>query len=313
MKCILCGKKTNILLTDTLRGGLKGKVYFCKSCELGMFENHQSSKEIINFYKDKYRKHPLHKESSIPQELFNLYVNFQQGRIELLKKYLNKNTTLLEVGCSVGMFLYHIREYTKRIIGIDYDLASINFATQKCGCLIYDKDIKCTGLPKGAFDIICMFQILEHVKDPVEFISQYKEYLKSNGRICIEVPNINDALRYAYDLPNYNRFYFHQAHLWYFSEKSLNILMEKAGFTGDIHFTQSYNVLNHLHWIDTDTPQPKCLAGLSLPSLFIKQGLDDDTRNMLNRFILFTDALYKSSLKKFKITDNITFIGRKNA
>ena len=310
MKCILCGKNTNTLLTDTLRGGSKGKVYFCKSCELGMLEDHRSKKEIIDFYKDEYRKHPLHRESSSPQELFDLYVNFQIDRINLLKKYLNKNTILLEVGCSVGMFLYHVREYTNRIIGIDYDIDSINFATHKCGCLIYNNDIQHTGLPKKSFDIICLFQVLEHVKNPIEFISQYKDYLKPNGRMCIEVPNINDALRCAYNLPNYNRFYFHQAHLWYFSEKSLNILMKKAGFTGDIHFTQSYNILNHLHWIDTDTPKPNCLAGLSKPYLPARKGA---ANNILNSFISDMDLLYKRLLSGLKITDTITYIGKRNA
>ncbi len=310
MKCLLCGKNTNILLTDTLRGGSKGKVYFCKSCELGMLENHRSKKEIVDFYKDEYRKHPLCKESSSSQELFDIYVNFQQGRIDLLKKYLKKDITLLEVGCSVGMFLYNVREYTNRIVGIDYDVASVIFATQKCGCLIYDKDIKETGLPKKSFDIICMFQVLEHVVNPIKFISQYKEYLKPNGVICIEVPNINDALRYAYDLPNYNRFYFHPAHLWYFSEKSLSILMKKAGFTGNIVFTQSYNILNHLHWIDTDTPQKSCIPGMSKPSFPLRK---DFNSNILDGFLLFMNSMYKAFLRVLKITDNITYIGRKNA
>lgn len=313
MKCLLCGKDTHVLLTDILREGLKGRVYFCKPCELGMLENHQSEKEIADFYKDKYRKHPLYKESSSPQELFNIYSNFQQGRIDLLKKYLNKNTKLLEVGCSVGMFLYNVRKHTKKIIGIDYDIASGEFAADKCGCLIFNEDIENTWLHKKSFDIICMFQILEHVKDPICFLSQYKEYLKPNGLICIEIPNINDALRYVYNLPNYNKFYFHPAHLWYFSEKSLNILMKKAGFSGDIVFTQSYNILNHLHWIDTDTPQKSCVLGLSRPSLPIREEIGNNIEEVLNSFISDIDLLYKRLLSGLKITDNITYIGKKNA
>lgn len=312
MRCLLCGKKTNFLLTDKLRGNLKGKIYFCKSCELGILENSQNEKEIIDFYKDKYRKHPLYKESSSPQELFDLYSNFQHSKINLLKEYLNKETILLDVGCSVGMFLYNIRKFTKRIIGIDYDIASGKFASKKCKCLVFDKDIKNTTLPKESFDIICMFQILEHVKNPIQFISQYKEYLKPNGLICIEVPNINDALRYAYNLPNYNKFYFHPAHLWYFSEKSLNILMKKTGFTGNITFTQHYNILNHLHWIDTDLPQPSCTPGMSVVSFPLRSGLDNNINKELNTFILLMDLFYKKLLRKLKITDTITYIGRKN-
>jgi 2-polyprenyl-3-methyl-5-hydroxy-6-metoxy-1,4-benzoquinol methylase len=312
MKCSLCGKNTNYLLAKTLRGDYKGKVFFCDSCELGMLENVKSEKEISDFYKKEYRSHVLYKESSGPKELFDLYSQFQDNRIGLLKKYINNKTELLEVGCSVGMFLYHVKKYTKRIAGIDYDIASGKFASDKCKCLVFDKDIKKTGLSKESFDIICMFQVLEHVENPVKFISEYKEYLKPGGLICVEVPNIRDVLRYAYDLPNYNKFYFHPAHLWYFSEKSLAKVMKKADFSGKVVFSQNYNIVNHFHWIDTDKPQGSCVPGLSDPFFPIKNEFNLKKGRELNRFILDIDFFYKELLKKLKITDNITFIGRKN-
>jgi 2-polyprenyl-3-methyl-5-hydroxy-6-metoxy-1,4-benzoquinol methylase len=312
MKCLLCGKNTDFLLTKTLRGGRSGKVFLCNSCELGVLDNVVSKEEIINFYKNEYRKHALHKQSDTPEELFNLYSNFQNDRISLIKQYLNKRTALLEVGCSVGMFLYNVRDYTKRIIGIDYDTESVKFASDKCGCIVFDRDIEKTGLPKECFDIICMYQVLEHSWDPLDLISRYKKYLKPGGIIVVEVPNINDSLRYVYNLPNHNEFYYHPAHLWYFSKKSLNTIMKKSGFTGDIVFTQSYNILNHMHWIDTDTAQKNCVAGLSVPSFTFKDDVDDMVSEKLNEFIQTIDAYYKKLLCVLGISDNITFIGRKN-
>jgi hypothetical protein len=157
-----------------------------------------------------------------------------------------------------------------------------------------------------------MYQVLEHSYDPLDLLLRYKKYLKPNGIIAIEVPNINDSLRYVYDLPNHNEFYYHPAHLWYFSKKSLGILMKKAGFTGDIVFTQSYNILNHLHWIDTDTPEKTCSAGLSAPSFRFKNGANEKITKKLDEFIQIIDTNYKVLLNILEITDNITFIGTKN-
>jgi hypothetical protein len=126
------------------------------------------------------------------------------------------------------------------------------------------------------------------------------------------VPNIYDALRYAYDLPNHSRFYFHNAHLWYFSEKSMELLMHRLGFSGHVEFSQSYNVLNHFHWIDTDMPQKSCISGLSAPSFSFKNDLNKGIAEKLNEFILTADFYYKDLLKNLKIADNLIYIGRKN-
>ncbi|MDD5689328.1 MAG: class I SAM-dependent methyltransferase [Caldisericia bacterium] len=269
-------------------------------------------KEFYN--KDYRRKHKplIHKESS-SAELFNIYSNFQEERINLIRKFLNKKMKLLEIGCSVGMFLFHIKKYVREISGIDYDSKAAQFASKICGCRVSIGDIEETGLKERTFDVICMLQTLEHIKNPLEFLIKVKKYLKPNGIVYIEVPNLCDALVYAYNLPNhYNNFYFHAAHLWYFTAKSLNILMKKAGFKGRVFFTQDYNILNHMHWLNVDAPQPTCIQGLSSPSLSIRDSFPLDKRKKINSFIKKMDKKYKKLLVKLGITSTISFIGKIN-
>ena len=294
MNCYICNKKVTQLLTDTLRDGQKKNVYFCPDCDLGILDNQKTQTELRQYYKHIYR-------TDRPEKLFADFFPFQQDRLKLLKPYLNKNVKLLEVGCSAGMFLNHIKASVKEIAGLDYDIKSSKFTSDLCSCKVYNNEKK---LPRDYFDIICLFQTLEHVHNPELFLQDVLKSLKYNGLVYIEVPNLYDALVSTYDIPFHYTFFFHTAHLWYFSEKSLIKLMTKLGFKGKVKFVQDYNLLNHLAWANTGMLQDY-IGGRALPNLPLKQ------HEELNKFFIKIDAEYKQLLSKLKITSNIHYIGRR--
>src|SRR3989344_4524819 len=282
MICPICKKNTDKIIADTLRDSSKQKVFLCQHCGLGMLDQRQTDDELKKFYAKNYRsigKPKLESESN-PEELFEIYSQFQNDRLRLLRPYFDKKNKVLEVGCSAGMFLWHIKKLVVESIGHD-------------------------------FDMIAAFQVLEHVQNPPGFIKKHAAYLKKGGVMAIEVPNLYDVLVHIYNLPNHYRFFYHSAHLWYFTEKSLIKLMEKCGFTGKIFHIQDYNVLNHMNWILNDKPQPDCLPGLSEPKLPLRKTVSPKLAAALNDFIVDTDKKYKKLLAQFKITSNIIFIGKK--
>ncbi len=310
-KCPLCGKTTNRIATDTLRKGESRKVFYCGGCGLGFLENERSERELRSYYRTQYRKEyrPDIAEKTDPAKLFDTYVDFQRDRLALISPYLKKSTRLLEIGCSAGMFLWHVRGKVGEAVGIDFDADSAKYAARKCGCRVYTEELARLPLPKGYFDVICMFQTLEHVNDPLEFIKNAGEYLKPGGILYVEVPNLDDILVSSYDLPFHSRFYFHSAHLFYFTRRSLAKLLSIAGFSGKFHFTQDYNLVNHFNWIINDAPQKNCLSGLSSPELRFKSGVPTPAKNCLKNFILDADIKYKKLLAKLELTSNISFIG----
>jgi len=306
MKCILCGKETKMVLTLILRGGTEGKVEYCIDCDFGMLNKDVDEKSLKDFYKNEYRNNALYKESESPHEMFDIYSKFQKNRVDVLKPYINKDTRLLEVGCSVGMFLYHIRNYVKEVVGVDYDTKSACFAAKKCQCPVFDKDIKDLNLKKGSFDVVCAFQTLEHVADPVKFIKELASYLKKDGIIYIEVPNTHSILLELYALPNYEIFHYHPAHLWYFSEISLKKVMSKAGFKGEIKFIEGYNLFNHINWLNNDTPQKGCIAGKTFPPHIPLR-----KNSSISEFFALMDEAYRHLLGTLKMTSDIHYIGKK--
>jgi len=312
MNCILCNRGRLSIIADKLRNGEDRSVYYCGHCKLGMLDDDKDEAQLKKFYNGQYRKTfkpDLRKVSQAP-EIFGIYSGFQGARIDLIKPYLTKKMRLLEIGCSAGMFLYHVKKYVKEVTGIDYDSASARFAGRKCSCKTYDCALDDTGLARGQFDVICMFQVLEHAGDPVELLENVKRYLKPHGFLYIEVPNLRDALIEAYDLPHHHDFYFHAAHRWYFTKDSLLSLMKRAGVKGKLLFTQDYNFLNHMHWAAVDAPQRSCVQGLSDPGLPLRRGLDKLKKKALDEYILCVDRGYKKLLSKLELTSNMAFIGR---
>src|SRR3989344_8252512 len=158
MKCVLCGSKTNTIIAREVRDG-RADVFYCKKCELGILESDSSGSKLKKYYDGEYRKTTSQKLGSGmgPQGLFDMAKDFQNNRINFLKKDFGKNKRLLDVGCSAGMFLWHARKHVKEVIGIDYDSRSAKFAARKCGCRTYAVDIEQTDLKEKYFDIICAF------------------------------------------------------------------------------------------------------------------------------------------------------------
>jgi 2-polyprenyl-3-methyl-5-hydroxy-6-metoxy-1,4-benzoquinol methylase len=313
MNCPICNKPSPKVIADTLRTGEKRKVFLCTRCDVGILDAHISAADLKKYYASEYRKigRPKLAATSETDELFSIYSRFQDDRLRLLKPYLTKNTKLLEVGCSAGMFLYHVKPLVKEIVGIDFDLASAAYAAKKCHCKVYTTDIKETPLKKKYFDVIVAFQTLEHVSDPKAFIAGLEEYLAPGGVIAIEVPNLNDALAHVYNLPRHYQFFYHKSHLWYFTEKSLEKVMASSGFKGKTFHTQDYNIMNHMNWIVNDAPQGTPLAGLSAPVLPIRTNASPQITKTLDTFIKRMDIEYKKTLADLKITSNIIFIGKK--
>jgi 2-polyprenyl-3-methyl-5-hydroxy-6-metoxy-1,4-benzoquinol methylase len=310
MQCRLCASTNLKLIAEELRRG-PGRVFYCAGCDLGMLES-KSNIDLSEYYADEYWKShgPDLTRQTGYAEIFEAYVNYQQRRLDLLQPYLLPDVRLLEVGCATGHFLFNARSLVKEVVGVDYDAGAAAYAAGRCGCKTYGGALSQSGLSHNSFDVVCAFQTLEHVPEPTAFISELARYLKPNGTLVIEVPNLRDPLLVLYDVTSYHKFYFHADHLFYFSPISLRKVAAAAGLDGDIHFVQDYNFLNHMNWVHTGNPQPTCHDGLGLPVAPLAADLPQSARNAVERWFADVDQSYKRLLAELALTENITFIGR---
>jgi len=158
------------------------------------------------------------------------------------------------------------------------------------------------------YDLVCAFQVMEHVVNPVIFIKDLVRATKKGGTIFVEVPNLNDPLLSVWNIPSYQSFFYHSAHLHYFTDASLKKVAIDAGFISkniQIEYIQDYNLLNHLNWLTNGLPQETCHSGLAEINF---NGVNKDIAKWLTDKVANLNQEYISKLVNEKCTSNIMMI-----
>ncbi len=110
-------------------------------------------------------------------------------------------------------------------------------------------------MPCKKFDIIFLYYVLEHVKNPVSFLANVKKYLRDySSKLIIEVPNINEALISLYKSSAYNEFVWQRAHYSYFATATLTNLFSRLNLAAELIPVQKYDFSNHIYWLIEGLP-----------------------------------------------------------
>ncbi len=170
---------------------------------------------------------------------------FGAERLKILKEFFKKkNCNLLEIGCSTGFFLEEAKSYGWNVKGIELNPSAVSFAKKK-SIDVMNVDYVSTNFKKK-FDIICAFDVLEHLFDPLKIVKKVKKDLKRNGLFFLYVPNWQSATRLLIGEKN-SHFIWPTHHLTYFTPKTLEKFLVKQGFKVIFWETQGLD-LEDINW-----------------------------------------------------------------
>ena len=307
--CPLCGIGTDLVLTNYLRRG-KGTVFYCKSCDHGFLipDERVDTKE---YYSAKYRQEYSHRAAGLAtnaREIFDIYSKYQGHRLELISQYLFPTAKVLEVGASAGQFLASIKNQVAQVDGVELDEACCEFMRNELNIRADSEFLRTSMFCDEKYDVVCAFQVMEHVESPVDFLIDLRLSMKKDGVAFVEVPNLHDPLLSVWNVNSYKTFYYHSAHLHYFSESSLKKAAIGAGFSPSqiiIKFTQDYNLLNHLNWIMNDAPQATCDVGLNEINI---RGANEEISSWLTERLKSLNSEYIAKLMATKVTSNLMMV-----
>ena len=213
--CALCGASDFVMLYKRIKE--HSNIVTCKSCQV-TFSNPQiemnyadHKKYVVNYLKNENGRRKT-----------------AQWRLDQIKKFKSEGK-IFEVGCSGGLFLDEARKSGFDPSGAELNKDAVTYGREHLGLTVHEEiDLKNIDF-QNKCDVVALFNVLEHVPRPTEFINTIKDHvLAEHGVIVIEVPNIFTVHSKLFGTKGQH---LSIAHLFYFSEKSLENYLESMGLT----------------------------------------------------------------------------------
>jgi len=185
--------------------------------------------EEQNYYSEDYRKEfgaKIEDEVSSSEHL-KIYNGLNEKQFQTFSSKLTRRTRFLEIGCSFGGILNKVANSGVTIChGVEPCKEDVEFVLKNNKkAKIFNSTFEEAELPDEYYDMIVGIEVLEHVISPRIFLKKCFDVLRGNGLIHIEVPNYDDVLLRAYKNSSYQEFYYHKAHIHYFTKDSLLLLL----------------------------------------------------------------------------------------
>jgi len=202
---------------------LKEKGYICQSCgsiytkENGIYLFHDSEDQTEKFF---------------PEETFSNLYNLENNnfwfkvRNKIIKFYIlkylpNKEIKILDIGCGTGFVSYNIKNMGYSVDCLDIFLEAIKFCMKRnAGNDYYIVNLYSMPFIRH-YDLICAFDVIEHIDDDCKVLKNIHSALKKDGQLLITVP-ANKKLWSKIDI--------YSGHKRRYSKEELRKKTEDAGF-----------------------------------------------------------------------------------
>lgn len=136
-----------------------------------------------DYYKEYYELERNHWWFVAREKIISNYIKklLQQDKLQETK------IKILNIGCGPGRSSEYLSQFGE-VVSIEYDKFCCEFASEKTGLEIINGSI--TELPFGdnMFDLVCAFDVIEHVEDDQLAVSEMKRVAKNNGLLFVTVP-----------------------------------------------------------------------------------------------------------------------------
>ena len=227
MKCTVCRNPQSIIVLrkDSL---FLHQCLKCGTVFLGGYSN-EFVPELYAYY-DKYAN--LEKDdvfdpitSSRCEDLLRWFSRFGVGR------------EVLDVGCGLGQFVEVANRSGWIAEGLELSRGAVNFA-RRHGLAVEKLDFLSTAIKPNSYDMVTLFEVIEHVPDPVAFFHRAEEVVRPGGLVYVTTPNFASLDRFV---AGKDWKMIHREHLSYLTPRTLRALVKNTTRFKILHF-ESRNV-----------------------------------------------------------------------
>ena len=135
---------------------------------------------------------------------------------------------VMDVGCGSGSFLAALGGLGHTIVGSEYEGPALERARRVPAITLHESDLYEQSFAPNSFDVITLWHVLEHLPQPAETLSWCARWLKPDGLLVIEVPNVR-----SWQARVFGRNWLHldpPRHLYQFTPFALEEMLKRNGF-----------------------------------------------------------------------------------
>lgn len=217
INCIFCHtENAKVVIHENGYTGIK-----CSSCSLIYINPRPSFNEIIDLYghDNAHATAESHIKFSYGKKLYSKHT------LEIIRKYVKGK--LLEIGAGAGYFLNEARKQGFDVYGIEFNQIQAEFIKEQLNIPCELRILSNNTFNDTQFDVIYHCDVISHFYDPIEEFRKINNKLKSKGYVVFETGNLGDV-----DIKYFKYFskFQYPDHLFFFSEKNINTILEKTEF-----------------------------------------------------------------------------------
>lgn len=215
MSCVICGHQPLLPIYHLLNQ--------CPNCGHAVYQERVSTQQSAELYDAHY--FTFGEYYSYANDAFAFDLNFNQ-RLKDVRRFCPSGN-LVEIGCANGLFLRKAKQYFS-VVGFEVSQPMAELGRQS-GLDIRNQNF-CDDktLAQNSLDAIVLWDVIEHLPDPIAVIKKSHKLLKKDGVIAMTTGDIESQM--AKRQGRAWRLIHPPTHLHYFSKRSLTQSLKDNGF-----------------------------------------------------------------------------------
>lgn len=155
------------------------------------------------------------------------HLDFKKWEVDFALRFIEEKSRVLDIGCGDGLNAKFLSEKAQLVEATEQNRISRTLA-QARGVKPFAESLeKLREIRSRSYDVITLFQVLEHVYDLREFLGNIERLLAPKGKLVVAVPNCNP---YFFGTEDYYTLNLPPHHVGMWNKESLTRLAEVRGY-----------------------------------------------------------------------------------
>ena len=196
----------------------------CQGCGLGITTPFPKPDELASVNQETYL---LEQRITTYLSRYGYFKKRYQSQLLDIKAF-KPGGKLLDIGCNIGLFLSEARTSGFDVVGVELNTDCAEYARTHFGLEVHSDYLDKIAFKAGSFDVVTMYDVLEHIPDLHGILTEIHRILKPGGVLVVQSPNLDSVMA---DLSQSSWSWLSPPdHLYHFTPGTLSSLLAQRGY-----------------------------------------------------------------------------------